>query len=127
MGRRHDRKIGNRGRNRPVDDVGLAEQHFVGRDFPVLAVDAKPGAGIALRIEIDDQNPLADRGKRGRQVDGGGGLADPALLVGYRDHAATVRHGWFPGLLGFTETALRPGSQIREFENHRFRVDPALM
>ena len=40
-----------------------------------------------MRIEIDDQHPLADRRKRGTEIDRGGGLADAALLVGQRQDA----------------------------------------
>ena len=50
-------------------------------------VDAEPGAGIALRIEIDDQHALADGGERRAEIDGRGRLADAALLVGEREDA----------------------------------------
>ena len=42
----------------------------------------RPGRGVALRIEIDDQDILADGGERGAEIDGGRRLADAALLVG---------------------------------------------
>ena len=43
----------------------------------------RPGAGVALRIEVDDQDPVAEVGQAGAQVDRGGGLAHAALLVGH--------------------------------------------
>ena len=54
---------------------------------PAAAIDAESGRGIALRIEIDDQNFLADRSKRRAEIDGGSGLADAALLIGDGEHA----------------------------------------
>ena len=55
--------------------------------LPIAAVDAETGRGIALRIEIDDQDFLADGGKRGAEIDRRRGLADAALLVGDRKDA----------------------------------------
>ena len=52
-----------------------------------VAVDAEAGRGVALRIEVDDQDPLADRRQRGAEIDRGGRLADPALLIGEREDA----------------------------------------
>ena len=59
----------------------FSDQHVVTRGDARLAIDAKPGRGVALGIEIDNEHALADRGERGSEIDGGGGLADPALLV----------------------------------------------
>ena len=51
-----------------------------------MVVDAERGAGVALRVEVDDENlqPLQREG--GRDVDRSGGLPDAALLVGDREH-----------------------------------------
>ena len=65
---------------------GLAAQHIEGGVCGAL-VDAEPGAGIALRIEIDDEHALADGRERGAEIDGGGGLADAAFLVGEGENA----------------------------------------
>src|SRR5262249_20180246 len=51
----------------------------------VTAIDAEAGRSVALRIEIDDEDALTDRGKRGAELDCGRGLADAALLVGDGD------------------------------------------
>ena len=66
--------------------VRRAGQHVVGRGAARLALDAEPGRGVALRVEVDDQHVLADRGQGGAEIDRRRGLADAALLVGDRDH-----------------------------------------
>jgi hypothetical protein len=48
---------------------------------------------ISLRVEIEDQNLLADGGEGGAEVDGGGGLADATLLVGDGQDAERARCG----------------------------------
>jgi hypothetical protein len=40
-----------------------------------------------LRIEINDEHTLADRGERGSKIDGGRGFADPAFLIGKYEYA----------------------------------------
>ena len=45
----------------------------------------EPGGGVALRIEVDDQHPVAEVGQAGAEVDGRGRLAHAALLVGDGD------------------------------------------
>ncbi len=69
----------------------LADQDVVGRAAAVAAIDAEPGRGVALRIEIDDQDALADRGECGPEIDRCGCLADAALLVGERQDARMAR------------------------------------
>src|SRR3990170_3777343 len=76
-------------------DGGLAAQHIEGR-YRAL-VDAEPGAGIALRIEVDDEHALPDRRERRPEIDGRGGLADAALLVGERKNARAARSEWIHG------------------------------
>ena len=44
--------------------------------------DAEAGAGIALRVEVDDQHAPAGGGQGGGEIDRRRGLADAALLVG---------------------------------------------
>ncbi len=44
--------------------------------------DAQARRGVALRVGVDQQHALADGGQGGAEVDGGGGLAHAALLVG---------------------------------------------
>ena len=80
----------------------FADQHVIGRAVAVAAIDAETGRGVALRIEIDDQHALADRGERGAEIDRGGGLADAALLVGERQDARMARRSWLPYPLDIT-------------------------
>ena len=54
-------------------------------------VDADAGGRVALWIDIDDEDALAQRGERGAEVDGGRALADAAFLVHDRDDAARAR------------------------------------
>ena len=77
----------HRGRHDRFAQRRFADQHVVGRAAAAAAIDAETGRGVALRIEIDDQHALADRGERGAEIDRGRGLADAALLVGERQDA----------------------------------------
>ena len=72
---------------------------MVGIDRTGGAADAETGAGVALRIEIDDQNGFMGRGHGGRQIDGGGGFAHAALLIGDGDDARLTRLGHVGPLL----------------------------
>src|SRR5712672_4629656 len=85
-GGRRDVQMWDRGGEYSLAQRPLAGDEIVGRDLPALLVDAEPGRGIALRIEIDDEHALADGGERGAEIDGGRGLADTALLVGDRQN-----------------------------------------
>src|SRR4030088_2561033 len=84
----------HRGRHHRIAQRRLADQHVISRAAAAAAIDAKPGGGVALRIEIDDQHPLADRSERRAEIDRSGGLADAALLVGKRDDARVTGRGW---------------------------------
>ena len=81
----------HRGRHHRFAQRRFADQDVIGRAAAVAAVDAEPGRGIALRIEIDDQHALADRGQRRAEIDRGRRLADAALLVGERQDARMAR------------------------------------
>ena len=50
-----------------------------GAALPFLADAARE---VALRIDVDEQDALVGERERGGEVDGGGGFADAALLVG---------------------------------------------
>ena len=57
-----------------------------------VGVNAEPNRGSALRIEIYDQHTSAILAQRATDIDGTGGLADPALLVAHGDDPGrTVR------------------------------------
>src|SRR4029078_9275794 len=54
----------------------------IGRSLALRLADAEAGRGVALRVHVDQQHFPADRGQRRGQIDGGGGLAHPAFLIG---------------------------------------------
>src|SRR5712672_641744 len=85
-GGRRDMQMRDRGGENRLAQRSFAGDEIVGRDLPAFLVDAEPGRGIALRIEVDDEHALADGGERGAEIDRGRGLADAALLVGDRQH-----------------------------------------
>ncbi len=60
-------------------------QQVVDGEVQLHRVDAEADRQRALRVEVDEQHAAAVFGERGAQVDGRGGLADPALLVAHRD------------------------------------------
>ena len=60
-------------------------EQVVDRQVELARVDAQADGERALRVEVDEQHPLPGLGQRGAQVDGGGRLADAALLVDHGD------------------------------------------
>jgi hypothetical protein len=50
-------------------------------------VDAEGGGGIALRVGIDDEDPVSPIGEECGEIDSGRCLADAALLIRDRYHA----------------------------------------
>ena len=91
--RRSDEEVLDRRRLDAVLDGHVAQDHVVHRCLQAADVDAEAGAGVALGIEIDDQDPVAEIGQAGTEVDRGGGLADAALLVGDGHDARERRPG----------------------------------
>ena len=65
--------------------AAFGHDHVVDRRLQVPGVDPEPGGGVALRVEVDDQHPVAELGQRSAEVHRGGRLADPTLLVRDRD------------------------------------------
>ena len=53
--------------------------------------DPEAGGGIALGVEIDQQDGLTARGEGGGEIDRGGRLANAALLIGNRDDTWLIR------------------------------------
>src|SRR5690606_34910813 len=76
--------------------VPLLEQHVAAGGRQVVLVDAAAHGGVALGIEVDEQHALGRGRQRRGQVDRGGGLADPAFLVGDSDDAGHMpaRASW---------------------------------
>src|SRR5690606_10067654 len=69
-----------------IAEAALADQHVVDGVLESVLVDARTHGGVALRVEIDQQDATLGGNQRGGQVDAGGGLADSTLLVGNREN-----------------------------------------
>jgi hypothetical protein len=67
---------------RNIQQSTLAAQHVIGGAAAHVGGNPEPRRGVALRIQIDDEHPLPDRGQCRAEIDGRGRLADAALLVG---------------------------------------------
>ena len=52
-----------------------------------LSAEADAARQVALWVDVDEQDALVGERERRGQVDGGGGLADAAFLVGDGDDA----------------------------------------
>ena len=72
----------------------LAHQDVVARTFQTILVDPATHAGVTLRVDVDQQYGALHRGQCGSRIDGRGGLADTALLIGDSDYSS---HGGQPG------------------------------
>src|SRR5262249_10558209 len=76
-----------------LDDLlhdAAADQRVI--DVTRRSMQAEGARGVGLGVEIDqERRPLRSR-ERGREVDGGGRLPDPTLLVHDREDAARRRH-----------------------------------
>src|SRR6185437_7456962 len=67
--------------------AALPEQHFARAALDRALVHPAAGGGIALRIDVDQQHAPSHHREGGGQIHGGGGLADPALLIRDRNDA----------------------------------------
>ena len=73
-----------------VEQAAFAQQDAIGAGaFGFFQAEA--AGGIGLRVEVKKEHALAQRGEAGGKIDGRGGLAHAAFLVGYRDD-----FGWHP-------------------------------
>ena len=52
-----------------------------------LTFEADAAGEVGLRIEVDEQDALLGHREGGGEVDGGGGFADAAFLIGDGNHA----------------------------------------
>ena len=85
LGERNPRRchpqIVQRRRDDDVCQARLPVRHRVVHAFRDLADVEKRHRAVRLRVEIDEEGPLAAQRQRGREIDGGGRLADSAFLV----------------------------------------------
>src|SRR5262249_53877115 len=61
------------------------EQHMVDRGMKTGLLDPEPGRRVPLGIEIDEKRRTLRESETRGEVDGGGGLSHPALLVHDRE------------------------------------------
>ena len=76
------------GRDHQLCDRALLDQRLVQARPALAGLAAEPRGEIALRVGVDGEHASLGRGQARGEVDGGGGLADAAFLVGYRDGAS---------------------------------------
>lgn len=74
-----------------LGEVALAGEHVVDGVLQVVLVDAAAGGGVALGIQVQQEDAALGRHEGGREVDTGRGLADTAFLVGDREY---LSHGY---------------------------------
>ena len=73
-------EVGVAGGLEHIEGTGLSEQNGV-EAFARHVPQAEATGGIGLGIKIDQENTAACLGRTSGEVNGGGGLADPALLI----------------------------------------------
>ncbi len=76
-----------------LESVGsseVAHQDLVGVGTVRVAEEAEAAGSVGLWVAVDQEGWGLVRGERGGEVDGGGRLADAALLVGDRDDSSHV-------------------------------------
>jgi len=64
-----------------VLDIDLPGQHLIDGVLDLCLDETETRGRIPLWVRIDDEDPFSFYRAAGREIDGGGGLADPALLV----------------------------------------------
>ena len=72
----------------------VTQQHVVHVLLNRARIEPKSGTGICLGIQVNEQNTVTHLGQGGTQIYRGGGLSDPALLIGDRNYprAASCSH-----------------------------------
>src|SRR5207253_2963747 len=79
------------GRHRCFRNCALAGEQVIYGQPCTRRVEAEPRGGVGLWIEVHQQDGVPELGQGGAEVDGGGGLAYPALLVYHRQDR---KAGW---------------------------------
>ena len=72
---------------------GFLEEDRIDALLDFLLVDPQTARGIRLRIQVDEKNANLAEGQLTRKIHGGGGLADPSLLVTDGDGSGHVPRG----------------------------------
>ena len=63
--------------------LGIVNKNVVEGNPGGVSGKTQAGGAVRLRVAVHQQDAEFRSGQRGRQIDGGGGLADPSLLIGY--------------------------------------------
>ena len=92
VGRQHVVAAGGRDHPHP-GEVDHADEQVIHRALELALVDPAAHGGVALRIEVDQQHALPGLVQCGGEIDAGGGLAHPALLVGDAEYLGHVGSG----------------------------------
>jgi hypothetical protein len=69
---------------------GIADQDLIYRVSIVVSLKAEAGGCVGLWVAVNQQDLEALDCQAGREIDGGGGFANAALLI---DHAQNLAHG----------------------------------
>jgi len=77
----------DRRRHCRLGDADDAPQDPVAAEARVLCSGIKAGRSIGLRVHVHQKHVETGLGETRGEVHGGGGLPDPALLVGHGDDA----------------------------------------
>jgi hypothetical protein len=68
------------------------EQRVIDGALELVPLEPEPAAGIPLGVHVDEEHLALGRGEARGEVDGGGRLADAALLIGDADDSTHVAH-----------------------------------
>ena len=86
-----------------------SNQEMVERNSGGIGGEAQAGGGVGLGIAIYKGDPNLSRSERGSEVDGGGGLADSAFLIGDCDGFWPTEAAGIPELLAAKNLAREIG------------------
>ena len=76
----------------------IVDQHIIHAAGQTALIDAQTAGGVSLGVQIHQQGLLPAFSQTGSQIDAGGGLSHPALLVGHSNDSGHRVHS-FPYFL----------------------------
>jgi len=83
--RRHQHEAAILDGHQCLNGTAVSQQDIAAGAGLRMFVDAASHGGIALRIQVDEQDAALGRGQRRSQIHGGRGFAHTAFLVGHRN------------------------------------------
>ena len=87
-GRRNETKAVDPGPDVQLRERAPVDECVVDGAVDGGAVDPEAARGVALGIEVDDEDAVTEESQIGCEIDHGGGLPDAALLIGAGDRLA---------------------------------------